>query len=648
MPITSNFTIVEHPANYRHITEGNIKKLGQLTVNNPLFRALLVSKESRDHQLSNDSITDAKIYFAVDDKNHHFLNHFRLSWLKIKRLGCTLQGLCTDLKNKLNETAKPATLDSNQRVLHDGIKNCAETLRQVVVGPDESLPKDNECHMRTALLTDVLSRQLGMIKASGNDDAGQQITHTLNWIDAVLASDCLTGIGIGGKLKAEKKDYETRPQTRLAAAREPFIRINPDHFSAGIPDIPIPPSDLPKFSDLNTALATIRRQLQALQVEMALDHCATTATTQVSNAKSMISQLDTIKGGPLKLTKDSNLSKTLYAAASIGQQRDTSLAAKITEVKANLADFKTWSENFKTASNTLVNLCSGVIQSHETDAARSDWIERLQAWHEQYKQLRIPNAAGCLDMESVEFSKLINELSAPNKSRADWLSHAFTAISTLGCRLSGDTLDKSQSIRIEEKYKGFFRNTIDEDAFTKQLTDQYHVLSARIEASRDSVGENMAQIGVINLCDATSFMLKHLEQNGSQPTDDIKIIRESMKDALAITQEIGAPTTTQTRNTSALVEKVDSALKHLIDFFDVNIFSAHRSEIRDIYTHHLSAYAYFDHPKTQTIIDNVISILKNPNFQENISAHIQSHGLTVAQLEKQQPPIRRPLLSLVV
>ncbi|MEG0870709.1 MAG: hypothetical protein RSG77_27280, partial [Hafnia sp.] len=477
----------------------------------------------------------------------------------------------------------------------------------------------------------------GKIKACDDIEAGQQLTHTLNWIDTVLASDCLTGIGVGGALKAEKKEYDANPDSRLAAARTPFVRSTPEHPSVDTSGGQKSPSGSSKLPGLNTVLPKIRSELQALQVEMALNYCATTASTQTSNAKAMISQLDTIKEGPIKLTEGSNLSQTQYAAARICQDMNDALAAKITQIQQNLADFKTWSNDYKEASNALVTLCGGVNECYKSDRGRSDWVGQIKGWHEQYKHVRKPNAEGCLDMGAVEFSKLLNNLNTPKISRSDWVYHAFTVTSTLSAMLSGDPLPESHPQPIKEEHTDFLKRKADDVAFKRKVDGQCHALSARIEFSRDRVGENMAQIGVINLCDTTSAMLDHIEKKGSQSADDIRTIRSAMKNALATTQEIGSPSPEQTSKTAALVVKVDGALKHLMDFFDVNMFNAHRSEIRDIYTNHLKTYAYFDHPQTQAITNNVTNILRNEDFQKNIRAHIQAHGLTVAQLATQQP-----------
>lgn len=200
---------------FRHVRVDDLNSLGQLTIDNDNFKQLSIAHTDRKGDPYAGDGGSYRYFRVCPDGSYTFKNYFRTAGNEKRRTGENTQTMREHIRGHL----KLENPGNNPKLT--ALKQCND----VVLNAVNRLQHTDDMHMREWLLLEQVSRQLEKLK--GEDvNAGQQIQHTLNWIDDLLASSQFRKIGVGGKLSSQQQLHrdESSQDIQKIAHQQPDIR----------------------------------------------------------------------------------------------------------------------------------------------------------------------------------------------------------------------------------------------------------------------------------------------------------------------------------------------------------------------------------------------------------------------------------------
>jgi hypothetical protein len=287
----------------RHIREGHLHKLGQLTVENDNFNKLSIAKTDRKGDPLGGKANVYQYFRICPDSSYTFKNYFRTTDNEKRRTGENTATMRNHIRGKLT-LEKPGN-NPKLAALH--------ACYQVVLEAVKSLEHPNKMHMREWLLLEQISRQLEKMK--GEDvDIGEQIPLMLNWIDDLLASSQFHKINVGGNRAFQNQQRLDKADIGMVKTAHQPPNINPQAQ---------PALDRTGFKGFNGLLLQLRETLIDMQVEIesaALHSQKEQDIININNAmQTVANEIANFKGGfntadyrlPIGMIKGDNLQTTV-------------------------------------------------------------------------------------------------------------------------------------------------------------------------------------------------------------------------------------------------------------------------------------------------------------------------------------------------
>lgn len=273
---------------YRHIREGHLNKLGQLTIGNKNFNQLTIANSDRKGAPLGCNPTVYQ-YFRIDPVGSYtFKNYFRTTDNEKRRTGENTETMSRLIKGKLK-------LEQLKQPGNNPKLAALAACYQVVLNAVNNLEHPNKMHMREWLLLEQISRQLEKMK--GEDvNIGEQIPLMLNWIDDLLASSQFHEIKVGGNRAFQTQQQLDQSNTNLGMVKtaHQLPKINPQAQPA------LDRTGFTGFTGFNDLLLQLREALIDAQVEIAsaeLHSRKEQDTIKINNDMQLVSkEIDKFKG----------------------------------------------------------------------------------------------------------------------------------------------------------------------------------------------------------------------------------------------------------------------------------------------------------------------------------------------------------------
>lgn len=239
---------ITYAGGFRHVRVDHLNKLGQLTIDNDNFKKLSIARTDRQGNPFAETGRAYQYFRVCPDGSYTFKNWFRTAGNEKRRTGENTQNMREHIRGHL----KQENPGNNPKLT--ALKSCND----VVLNAVNRLKHTDKMHMREWLLLEQVSRQLAKLKDE-DVDTGQQIQHTLNWIDDLLASKGFRKIGVGGKLSTLQALHRNESSNHI----EKIAHQQPDIHQEYHPHL-----DEVGFTGFNGILLQLRNALIDAQVDI--------------------------------------------------------------------------------------------------------------------------------------------------------------------------------------------------------------------------------------------------------------------------------------------------------------------------------------------------------------------------------------------
>ncbi|WP_133681872.1 hypothetical protein [Paludibacterium purpuratum] len=522
--------------------------------------------------------------------------------------------------------------------------------------------------MRVLLLAETLARQLNEIgHVQDRASAGQEIVHTLAWIDALLASHELAPIGIGGQLKKERSACAEDRQRNVEslAHRQPIVTAMCSDGAAGA-------ARTSALADFNDMLQKVRNELIGTEVDMALESCVSEADMQWADIYAAIQGMDRqiaeIHGQRFsgKLVTGSNLDKSSDAVSNICIQTQHHFADGIEPVLTQLDARVAWADGIAAAGAELEALCADI--PHGTSAERRlAWEAQLRQWADKFDSLPLPNGSGKLgEMLGPRLGQALTALSSvttDSEARRlqgfatrdlPWCDRALAALDQCSASLfnPGGVLD--EYVRLVPE-KGVARKSheklgkhgmkmaeynahvaIENSAMEGVISRRLNEFNRKNQDRSKTATASIASIGLKGHNDYIAHLKEHIREDGTKNLLDrsYDVLIDSVERARGCAKRLCRHLILPTDNRGSVlydkVESLDKAVQETLEkqrqFTGMRLLSRHREILRELYVPHLQRYAYFDHPDYTLLKNNMQETASSARFQETVARQIELHG----------------------